>query len=199
MLTNEEGTHAVHFARRVVEHTVKQQPLPSSAHLPSVFSNKHGAFVTLHTESNHLLRGCIGIPESIMSLTKAITEAATSVTHDPRFPPLTIPELSKIVVEVTILNPPERITVTNPKQYLNQIKIGAHGLIIEKGYQKGLLLPQVPVEQGWDTETFLAQTCLKAGLIPDSWIDSKTRVKRFSGQIFSEITPKGSVEEKHII
>ncbi|MFO8077274.1 MAG: TIGR00296 family protein, partial [Thermoplasmatota archaeon] len=168
-------------------------------HFPSVFNKKHGAFVTLHTASNHLLRGCIGIPESIMPLDKAINEAATSVTHDPRFPPLTQDELSSIIVEVTILSPPNQVKITQPKEYLDQIKIGRDGLIVEQGFHKGLLLPQVPVEQEWDKETFLSQTCLKAGLPPDAWFDKETKVFTFTGQIFSEEKPYGSITEKTLV
>lgn len=198
MLSKEEGKQAVQLARDTVETTVKQT-ISTEHQLPSVFNKKHGAFVTLHTSSNHLLRGCIGIPESIMPLDKAIKEAATSVTHDPRFPPLTQDELSSIIVEVTILSPPEHLHVTQPQEYMKHIAIGRDGLIIEQGFRKGLLLPQVPVEQEWDKETFLSQTCLKAGLPPDAWFDKETKVFTFTGQIFSEEKPYGSIREKKLV
>ena len=79
---------------------------------------------------------------------------------------------------------------------MNNIKIGRDGLIVEKGYFKGLLLPQVPIEQGWDTEEFLNQTCQKAGLNLDAWIDNDTSIYRFTGQIFHEVSPNGDIEEK---
>jgi len=198
MLSKQEGKKAVLFARTIVEATVQHQQVPSEELLPSLFSKKHGAFVTLHTMSNHLLRGCIGIPESTMSLTQAIKEAAISVTHDPRFPPLTAEELSTIIVEVTILTPPEQIFVEQAADYLDKVTIGKDGLIVEKGFRKGLLLPQVPVEQNWDVETFLSQTCLKAGLSPDAWIDEETTLFKFSGQIFSECEPHGAIQEKQL-
>lgn len=81
---------------------------------------------------------------------------------------------------------------------MKKIKIGKDGLIAEKGYFKGLLLPQVPIEQGWDVEEFLNQTCMKAGLPPDSWIDKDTKIYQFSGQIFTEMSPKGDIKEKKI-
>jgi hypothetical protein len=196
MLTKEEGTRAVHIARAVIEQTVEGKQLPKQDNVPAVFKQNHGAFVTLHTASNHLLRGCIGIPESIMPLHKAITDAARSVTHDPRFPPLSVDELPTILIEVSILSPPERIHGDHPKDYPAKISIGKDGLIVEKGFYKGLLLPQVPVEQEWDEETFLSQTCLKAGLPPDAWIDRDTKIYHFTGQIFSETEPNGAVEEK---
>ena len=199
MLTKEEGKQAVQLARTIVETTVKNQSRSSEQKLSEVFYKKHGAFVTLHMASTHLLRGCIGIPESIMPLEKAIHEAATSVTHDPRFPLLTSDELSDILVEVTILTPPEQVKVTQPQQYLDQIKIGRDGLIVEQGFRKGLLLPQVPVEQQWDKETFLTQTCLKAGLSPDAWFEKETKVFRFTGQIFSENQPYGMIREKKLV
>jgi hypothetical protein len=198
MLSKEEGKQAVTLARNIVESTVKKESTESYT-LPNVFNKKHGSFVTLHTASNHLLRGCIGIPESIMSLQKAITEAAISVTHDPRFPPLSSDELSTIIIEVSILSPPEQIQVTQPKEYLNQIEIGRDGLIVEQGFHKGLLLPQVPVEQDWDKETFLSQTCLKAGLLPDAWFDKQTKIFTFTGQIFSEEKPYGVIREKKLV
>ncbi len=198
MLSKEEGKQAVQLARDIVETTVKQS-ISTERHFPSVFNKKHGAFVTLHTASNHLLRGCIGIPESIMPLDKAIKEAATSVTHDPRFPPLNQDELSSILVEVTILSPPEQLHVNQPQEYMDNIIIGRDGLILEQGLRKGLLLPQVPVEQEWDKETFLSQTCLKAGLPPDAWFDKETKVFTFTGQIFTEKEPYGSITEKKLV
>ncbi len=198
MLSKEEGKQAVQLARDIVETTVKQS-ISNEHQLSDVFKKKHGAFVTLHNASNHLLRGCIGIPESIMPLDKAIKEAATSVTHDPRFPPLTQDELSAVIVEVTILSPPEQLHVTQPQEYMNHIVIGRDGLILEQGFRKGLLLPQVPVEQEWDKETFLSQTCLKAGLPIDAWFDKETKVFTFTGQIFTEEKPYGSIREKTLV
>ncbi|MCJ7572038.1 MAG: TIGR00296 family protein, partial [Candidatus Thermoplasmatota archaeon] len=160
------------------------------------FNEKQGAFVTIHTYSDHDLRGCIGIPLPIMSLCDAIAEGAASATSDPRFPPLEVKELDDIVVEVTVLSPPEIIKVSKPEDYLKNIVIGRDGLIIEQGYYKGLLLPQVPVEQGWDKEEFLSHTCIKAGLMPGAWFDKQTKVYKFGGQVFTEIKPRGEVKEK---
>ncbi|MEF8878787.1 MAG: TIGR00296 family protein [Candidatus Thermoplasmatota archaeon] len=197
MLSLEEGKKAVEFARNIIEEKVKADYV-SGCKLSGVFDEKHGAFVTLHTYPKGDLRGCIGVPMPVMGLKDAIAEGASSATNDPRFPPLTENELDKIAVEVTVLSQPEKIKVDDPKEYPNKIKVGRDGLIVEKSYQKGLLLPQVPVEQNWDEEEFLNHTCMKAGLTPDSWYDSDTKISKFSGQIFTEVEPYGEVEEKKI-
>ena len=197
MLSLEEGKKTVIFARNVIEQYVKNNTIPSN-HIKDNFTEKQGAFVTIHTHPNHNLRGCIGIPLPIMPLKDAIVEAAKSATQDPRFPPLAIDELDSIIVEVTILSPPEIINVEKPEDYPNEIKIGRDGLIVEQGFYKGLLLPQVPIEQGWDKEEFLSHTCMKAGLMPDAWFDKSTKISRFSGQVYSEIEPRGEIEEKKL-
>jgi len=197
MLNLEEGKKAVNLARNTINDFVKNKKNTISD-LKGVFLEKQGTFVTLHTYPKHDLRGCIGIPYPIMSLKDAIIEAAKSSTRDPRFYPLSVDEVDKVVIEVTILTKPSIIKVTNPKDYLSNIKIGIDGLIVEGGVYKGLLLPQVPVEQGWDVEDFLSNTCMKAGLLPDAWINEKIKVFKFSGQIFTEIKPKGNIVEKLI-
>jgi uncharacterized protein (TIGR00296 family) len=197
MLSFEEGKKAVVFARKAVEQKVKNDNA-SPYDLQGVFDEKQGAFVTIHTHPEHDLRGCIGIPLPVMPLKNAIAEGAQSATRDPRFPPLSEKELDKIIIEVTILTKPEVINVGQPKEYPANIEIGRDGLIVEQGFYKGLLLPQVPVEQGWDREEFLSHTCMKAGLMPDAWFDKNTKIFRFSGQIFTEISPGGEIKEKKI-
>lgn len=197
MLSVEEGKKAVVFARSVVENHVKKTSLPSFD-LTNIFSEKQGAFVTLHTHPHHDLRGCIGIPLPVMSLKEAIVEGAQSVTRDPRFPPLCEDEFDKIIIEVTILTKPEIINVDDPKDYLLNVEIGRDGLIVEQGFYKGLLLPQVPVEQGWGKEEFLSHACMKAGLLSDAWFDKNTKISKFSGQIFTEIEPRGEIKENKI-
>jgi len=196
MLQKDEGILALKLARTTITNYLTNTKQTHPSH-PDKFKEKSGVFVTLHTYPKHLLRGCIGIPYPIMPLHKAIQEAAVSVTHDPRFNPLQKEELTTVLLEITILTPPELLSIQTPEEYLSKIKIGRDGLIVEKGYFKGLLLPQVPIEQGWDTEEFLIQACQKAGLNPDAWIDNDTKIYRFSGQIFYEISPNGDIEEKH--
>ena len=197
MLNLDEGKKAVSFAREVIEEYVKNKTVPE-IELPDVFNEKHGAFVTIHTYPEYELRGCIGVPLPVMPLKEAIVEGATSATRDPRFPPLSPDELDNIVVEVTVLTEPELIRVDKPSDYLSEIEIGRDGLIVEQGFFKGLLLPQVPVEQGWDKEEFLSHTCMKAGLMPDAWFDKNTKIYRFSGQVFTETKPRGEIKEKKI-
>lgn len=197
MLTQEEGREAVHLARNTIRNYIVENTTLSSD-LKGVFKQYQGVFVTLHRYPEHHLRGCIGIPLPLMPLKEAIIEAATSATRDPRFPPLDKEELTSIVIEVTILSKPKVIPREHPQDYLAEIQVGRDGLIAEQGFSKGLLLPQVPIEQDWNIEEFLSQTCIKAGLMPDAWLDKKTTISKFSGQIFTEITPGGKIKEKHI-
>lgn len=197
MLSLEEGKETIKLARYVIKHYVKNKTI-SPSKLTDIFLEKQGTFVTLHNYPTYELRGCIGIPLPIMPLKDAIIDAAKSVTRDPRFPPLNENEIDDIIVEVTILTKPEQIIVEKPQDYLSNIKIGRDGLIIEKGFYKGLLLPQVPVEQHWDKEEFLSHTCIKAGLMPDAWFDKGIKIFKFTGQIFSEIKPNGKIEEKNL-
>jgi len=197
MLSYEEGKKAVVFARKTIEQKVKNIST-SKIELQGVFDEKQGAFVTIHTYPDHSLRGCIGIPLPVMPLKNAIIEGAESATRDPRFPLLSETELDNIIIEVTILTKPEKIIVKNPKEYPSNIEIGRDGLIVEQGFYKGLLLPQVPVEQGWDKEEYLSHTCMKAGLMPDAWFDKETKIFSFQGQIFTETIPGGEIKEKKI-
>jgi uncharacterized protein (TIGR00296 family) len=197
MVSLDDGKKAVCYARQVIEEHVKNKTSPEP-NLDGIFLKNQGVFVTIHTYSDYGLRGCIGIPLPIMILSKAIAEGARSATRDPRFPPLDVEELDDILVEVTILTKPQIIEVETPQEYLDNIVIGRDGLIIEQGFYKGLLLPQVPVEQGWSTEEFLNHTCMKAGLMPNAWLNKSTKVSRFSGQVFTETKPRGEIREKKL-
>jgi uncharacterized protein len=197
MLNLEDGAKAIQFARQVILDYVRQTK-SARPDLGSLFQEKQGVFVTLHTYPDHELRGCIGIPFPVMSLQSALLEAAQSVTHDPRFPPLAEEELDAVIVEITILTKPQLIKVKEPKDYPAHIDIGRDGLIVEHGYYTGLLLPQVPVEQEWDTEEYLSHTCMKAGLPPDAWFDVHTKISKFQGQIFTETKPHGPIQETHL-
>jgi len=197
MFDIKDGELAVKYARNIVDGVVKFKEVPKF-NLSDIFKDKHGAFVTINSYPSHELRGCIGIPMPVMPLKKAIEEGARSATHDPRFPPLAEYELDDIIVEVTILGVPELIEIKSPDEYLQRIKIGRDGLIVEQGFFKGLLLPQVPVEYKWDKKTFLSHTCMKAGLPAESWKDEKTKIYKFTGQVFHEIEPRGEIKEKKL-
>jgi uncharacterized protein (TIGR00296 family) len=163
------------------------------------FYRKSGVFVTINMldKGDKMLRGCIGYPYPTNSLIEAIVDSAiNAATKDPRFPSMTFDDLDRCVFEVSVLTPPELIQVDNPKKYSQQIKVGKDGLIVEKGYNKGLFLPQVPVEWQWNEEEFLCQCCIKAGLPPDSWLIKDTKIYKFTGIIFEEQTPKGEITIK---
>ncbi len=184
------GKEAVALARQVIESYVRGNA--PDADIPSDFNTLAGAFVTLHTHPDRQLRGCVGIPEPVMSLGDAIIRAAVSACQDPRFPPLRLDEVDGVVVEVSILTPPQRIVAEGPADIIRSIVIGRDGLIIEKHGQRGLLLPQVPVEWGWDPEQYLENLCRKAGLRPDDWKDAE--LYSFESIIFTETEPRGDVE-----
>ena len=131
-----------------------------------------------------------------MKLKDAIKEAAVSACHDPRFPPLRSDEIDSIIVEVSILTKPAEIKVKEPEEYIKKIKVGRDGLIAEQGFYRGLLLPQVAVEYGWNALQFLEETCMKAGLMPDCWRDRRTKIYSFQAHVFSEVEPRGKVVRK---
>jgi uncharacterized protein (TIGR00296 family) len=202
-LTQNEGEYLVRLARNAVGQYLKTGQTPKApSDAPAKLKEKCGVFVTINKiqtgrEGKHELRGCIGFPYPTHTLVQAVIEAAiSSATQDPRFDPMRAEELNQVVFEVSVLTPPEAVEVTNPKDYCSKIKVGEHGLIVERSYCKGLLLPQVPVELKWDEEEFLCQCCLKAGLPPDSWLLKGTKIYKFQAIIFEEVSPKGKIEHK---
>ena len=197
-LTLEEGRFLVRLARKAVEEYLKNGKIMA---VPKDVSSKlmeHcGVFVTLNSlnQGRKELRGCIGFPYPTTPLTRAVIESAiNSATQDPRFPSVSLGELDHTVFEVSVLTPPQLVKVEKPADYPRKIKVGQDGLIVERSYYKGLLLPQVPIEWGWDAEEFLCQCCLKAGLSPDSWLLKGTKIYSFQAIIFHEVSPRGSVE-----
>lgn len=193
MLSLDEGTLAVKTARIVIEEYVRTDRVPM-VELPATFNDLSGVFVTLKVAGD--LRGCIGYPYPDLPLSKALVDAAVqAATQDPRFPRVRSAELDSIAVEVTLLSEPELLRV-KPIERPKHIAIGRDGIIVEYGLYRGLLLPQVPVEQGWGPEEYLEYGCLKAGISPDMWVDEKTKVSTFQGQIFQEKAPRGEVVEE---
>jgi hypothetical protein len=198
--TLEEGKSAVRLARKVIECYVRDEKVQVEREkFTSKFNLKYGVFVTIDTYPQRKLRGCIGYPEPIFPLLQAIIESAENAANDPRFEPLREIELDKIVIEVSILTPPELIKVDKPLDYKHKIKIGTDGLIVEKGYYKGLLLPQVAIEWKWNEEEFLTNTCIKAGLSPEEWLRKDLKIYKFQAQIFSETTPRGEIIERKLL
>jgi uncharacterized protein (TIGR00296 family) len=197
-LTLEEGKFLVNLARRAVtEYLEKGKVLHVPEDVSPNLMEKSGVFVTLNriTEGEKTLRGCIGLPYPTTPLSEAVIEAALSAaTQDPRFSKVALEELANIVFEVSVLTRPTRIEVEKTIDYPSKIKIGRDGLIVERSFCKGLLLPQVPVELKWGKEEFLCQCSMKAGLPPDSWLLKDSKVYKFSCVIARETLPKGEVE-----
>jgi hypothetical protein len=196
MYSLEDGKLAVKIARETIERHVRNEKIPKFD-IPPKFKAKSGVFVTINRYPSHELRGCIGYPEPTFPLIDALIDSAKSAaTRDPRFTPVESGELEHLVIEVSLLTPPQLIQVNKVTEYLEKINIGEDGLIIERGLNRGLLLPQVPVEWGWDTEEFLAHTCMKAGLTPDCWLQKHVKIYKFSAKIYTEKEPRGAIEEK---
>lgn len=197
MLTETEGRTAVKLARTTIESYLADaehfEPRGEDADFSPVFREKRGVFVTL--TKHGLLRGCIGHPYPESRLMDAIIDSAISAAfRDPRFPPVQPSEMRDIIIEVTILTPPEKFEV--PAEKLPEVvEIGRHGLIVKEGYFQGLLLPQVAPENNFDALDFLSQTCMKAGLSPDAWLTG-AEVYWFEGQIFKEKEAGGEVFEE---
>ena len=171
------------LARRTVEAVALGGTLPvPDANLPDALRRPGAAFVTLHAGGR--LRGCIGaIEPREYSLAETIVMMARAASReDPRFEPLRPDELRGLHVEISVLGP------LVPVASADEIVVGRDGLVVEEGYRRGLLLPQVPVEWGWDRETFLDQTCVKAGLPPDAWRRG-AQVFRFEAEVFGEPRP----------
>jgi uncharacterized protein (TIGR00296 family) len=198
MLSLAEGRLLLKAARRTIEIYLRDGEKPPAPEVPPKLKEPYGVFVTL--TKNGELRGCIGNPMPTMPLIDALIDSAvSSATQDPRFPPVEMDELSEVEVEVSVLSKPELMKVKHPREYPNFITIGKDGLIVEHGWYAGLLLPQVPVEWGWDPEEFLSHTCTKAGLPPDAWLYKDVKISKFSAQVFKEKRPGGEVEERKLV
>ncbi len=196
MLTKSEGELAVRLARQAIEECLNNGKKISPDNLPAVFRENRGVFVTLNKKAGaRELRGCIGRPYPVMPLGEAIIlSAINAAREDPRFYPVEPEEIDDLVIEVTVLTVPECIKA-KPKEIPGKIVIGRHGLIVAANRCQGLLLPQVAVEHGFDCTEFLCQTCMKAGLMPDAWLNGAD-VYSFEGQIFEEVLPGGDIREK---
>jgi hypothetical protein len=201
-LSLKEGEFLIRLARNTVKtylETGKVVKAPENT--PNKLFENCGVFVTINSlkGGEKKLRGCIGYPYPTSPLVEAVIDSAVSAaTRDPRFYPLSLVELGNVVFEVSVLTPPEAVEVENPKEYLANIKVGEDGLIVEKGFNKGLLLPQVPVEWEWCEEEFLCQCCVKAGLPPDSWLTKDAKIYKFQAIVFEEETPQGEVKRMHL-
>ena len=192
-----EGECAVRIAREALDAYVLRR-VRRPVEIPKAFEEKSGAFVTLNDHPSGLLRGCIGYPQPFFPLVKSIEKGAEGAAEDPRFPRLSPEELDRVTVEVSILTPPQLIEVKKPKDLTKHVTAGADGLSVAQGPYRGLLLPQVAAEYGWDAAEFLSEACMKAGLLPDAWLDDATRVYTFRAEIFSEVEPRGVAERREL-
>jgi len=192
--SDEDGEILVRTARSAVTEYLKtRKKMTLEEKFKSRFSYNSGVFVTLNKDEK--LRGCIGFPTPERKLYQSLLDAAiASATEDPRFPSVRYEELSDITFEVTVLTPPEEVCVEDASEYPSRIRVGKDGLIVKWEFGAGLLLPQVPVEYGWNEEEFLNHTCEKAGAPQDYWKRKSTKILRFEGIVFKETNPNGIVK-----
>ena len=177
-LSQEERDLLLKLARDTIEGLLKKRGRPLPEDVPKRLYEKRGAFVTLKVDGQ--LRGCIGYPLPYKPLVETVIEMAlAAATKDHRFPPIKAKELGRLKIEISAL------TIPQPIQDIKEIEVGRHGIIISKGIDRGLLLPQVPTEYGWNLDTYLRHGCLKAGLDEDEWRKG-AKLEVFEAQVFSE-------------
>jgi len=165
--------HLAHDAIRGALHGDVPDPAPPSPHL----AEARGAFTTLHI--SEALRGCVGFVQPLRPLYRTVVETAVAAAfNDPRFDPVSEEDVELLKIEISVLSPLRPITPP-------EIEVGRHGLVVTQRFQRGLLLPQVAAEHGWDRETFLSETCLKAGLAPDAWRHGAT-LEAFTAEVFGD-------------
>lgn len=201
MLKTEDGIALVKTARASVENHLSGKDFQPQGDASPGLKEERGVFVTLlDYVNNGSLRGCIGIPFPTRPLLEQVRVAAVeAATTDFRFEPITLEELrNRIVLEATILSAMEPIWVKNPLDLRENILVGRDGLMVEGRGSHGLLLPQVAADEGFDSEEYLTQCCLKADLPPDAWLTGDARVSRFQGQVFAEEKPNGRVFERRL-
>ena len=183
-LSESERQALLDLARQSVTEAVSRGRILTDIPCGGIFLQPHAVFVTLHIGKR--LRGCIGVVEPKEPLGNSVVRcAASAALQDPRFPAVRPDELSDLRIEISLLSPPLPI---RPEE----IEIGRHGLLISRGRQRGLLLPQVAVEHHFSAEQFLAETCRKAQLPPDAWSDADTNICGFTCEVFSDGPPRPS-------
>lgn len=199
MLSEEEKKTSLRVARYVLESWVRNKKKPTDIEtkfpITDKLKEKRGVFVTLEVGrqcKKKKLRGCIGYITGVKPVYKTIADNAVNAsTKDSRFSPVTPKELGNISIEISVMTPLE---VCRPED----IVVGRDGIIIEKGFYSGLLLPQVATEYGWDRTEFLEHTCWKAGLYENAWKDPDTVIKKFSAQVFNEDEYPELYNEEHL-
>ncbi|MFH1767821.1 MAG: AmmeMemoRadiSam system protein B [Candidatus Omnitrophota bacterium] len=178
-LSREEKDRLITIARKTLEEYLKSGKYPKISVNSERLKENRAVFVTLKKDNQ--LRGCIGRIVADMPLYESVSKVAVdSALHDPRFAPVQYDELAGISIEISVMTPFETVGA------LEEIEVGKHGLIIQKGFHSGLLLPQVPTEYGWDRKTFLEHLCQKAGLPVNAYMDKDAKIYKFSADVFSE-------------
>ncbi len=178
-LTADEKRQLLYIAKTTIEKVVRGEKVPAFEVTSPALLEDRGAFVTITQEGS--LRGCIGYIIGVKPLYQTVREVAESAAlRDPRFNPVQPEELPGLHLEISALSVPR------PIKEIEEIQVGVHGIIIRRGYHQGLLLPQVATEYGWDRQTFLQQTCRKAGLPLDAWQEKDTEIEIFSAEVFGE-------------
>jgi AmmeMemoRadiSam system protein A len=178
-LTSLEKDTLLDIVKKTINSKLNNKIPPKLTIDSETLKEKRGAFVTLKKRGH--LRGCIGYIKAVKPLWETVQEMAVAAAfHDPRFPSLKPEELKDLSFEISVLSPLKRI------RDVKEIAVGKDGLYIVRGYNSGLLLPQVAVEYNWDRETFLSETCYKAGLPPQAWMDAETEIYIFSADYFGD-------------
>jgi uncharacterized protein len=176
---NEEKQILLNIARSAIESALEKKQLPKLKVQSKELNRPSGVFVTLRIGGD--LRGCIGYVEPVYPLAQAVQELALKAAfEDTRFLPMTRPEFKNTEIEISVLSPLSELPD------VEKIEIGKHGLVIDDGYRRGLLLPQVATEYNWDHKQFLKHTALKAGLSPDAWKNKGIKLYTFTVEKFDE-------------
>jgi len=177
-MTTKEKSALLALARATIVARVNGQPLPEVAKPSKGLESQSGCFVTIKQQGQ--LRGCIGSFVGSRPLWQTVQEMAISAAiRDPRFYPMKSADLDNFQLEISVLSPLRQV------QSVEEIKVGTHGIYLIKGTAHGVLLPQVATEYGWDRETFLRHTCLKAGLPENAW-QKECEIYIFSAEVFVE-------------
>lgn len=183
-LTQDQRRELLQIARRALVLYFEHGRTPEFESDDPTFLQPAGAFVSLHrrapTGHQPRLRGCIGTFDGRDPLIDTVTRMAiAAATQDPRFEAVRADELPGLEIEISVLSPRRDARA-------EEVEVGRHGVYISHGSHRGVLLPQVAMEHGWDRETFLDHTCQKAGLPKQAWRDTETRIQIFSAEVFGE-------------
>ena len=181
-LSSDDWLALVDIARRAISSAILERCIPDFQPFPAALSERRGAFVSLYRGG--ILRGCVGQIENPGPLADVVARAAINAAlNDSRFPTIEADEIAILEIEISVLTAPERILP-------EAIVAGRHGLLVLRGSFKGLLLPQVAAERKWSVRRLLEETCVKAGLERDAWLDPLTQVLGFTAEIYSERRPR---------